>query len=410
MRLAVSQMGRLQEMFDKLIRDAPFRAVAELVEKKLATAGLHLSPEDADRLVSHLQQHPDEEFPFNDCGADDPSITITEEETTEILDRYRNLRDQIGSILQSTIDDVSPSFIEALHERWAHEAEAQAQDRKQFEERLLQRWGPGIQHLRMALTIARDLGESAHASLRRQNISSPHLVDVLSRLHARACQVTEEVVVLLTSGLADGAMARWRTLHEIAVVGFFLKASGERAAERYTAHQAIESFRAATDYRECSAALGYEPIPEEEYLELKRQRDALLERYGVEFNKSYGWAADALGNRNPTIRDIERAAGIDKLRAHYRMASHNVHANPKGIFFSLGLPDGTAALLAGRSDAGLADPGHSCAISLLHITTALCTLEPDLDSLVGLRALDAITHQIGESLGAAHAQMMREAK
>jgi hypothetical protein len=49
---------------------------------------------------------------------------------------------------------------------------------------------------------------------------------------------------------------------------------------------------------------------------------------------SFTWPA---ASTIPTFKDIERAAGIDHLRAHYRMASHNVHANPKGVFFKLGM-------------------------------------------------------------------------
>ena len=40
-------------------------------------------------------------------------------------------------------------------------------------------------------------------------------------------------------------------------------------------------------------------------------------------SSDYGWASHHLGNPQPTFKDIERAAGIDHLRAHYRMASHN---------------------------------------------------------------------------------------
>ena len=116
-------------------------------------------------------------------------------------------------------------------------------------------------------------------------------------------------------------------------------------------------------------------------------------------------AADALGRGRPSLRDIEKSAGIDHLRAHYRMASHNVHANPKGVFFKMGLFEESAILLAGPSNAGLADPGHSAAISLMHVTTALGLIQPTLDSVVGLRMLLRLEREVGEPFIEAHRQL-----
>ena len=47
----------------------------------------------------------------------------------------------------------------------------------------------------------------------------------------RACQVTDEIICLLENGFADGAMARWRTLHEIAVVAVVISQHGENLCD-----------------------------------------------------------------------------------------------------------------------------------------------------------------------------------
>ena len=261
----------------------------------------------------------------------------------------------------------------------------------------------------MSLTIARELGEAASGMLRNtKNADAPNFVEVLPRLHARACQISAEVIALLEAGFADGAMARWRTLHEIAAVSLLLSESGEELATRYVDHQVIESFNAATDYRSCSDRLGYEPMDDSEYQEVKDTYDEMIGRYGKVFCNQYGWAAKALGNQRPTIRGIEEKAGIGHLRAHYRMASHNVHANPKGVFFKLGLLDENSVLLAGPSNFGLADPGHSTAISLMQVTAALCAREPNLDILVSLRILEVLTGEIGDLFLKAQSELERE--
>ena len=57
--------------------------------------------------------------------------------------------------------------------------------------------------------------------------------------------MADEIICLLENGFADGAMARWRTLHEIAIVAIVLSKHGEDIAQGYLDHQAVESKRAA---------------------------------------------------------------------------------------------------------------------------------------------------------------------
>lgn len=262
----------------------------------------------------------------------------------------------------------------------------------------------------MCLTVARELGASANTALRNDPGEPPgHLGDVLTRLHARACQITEEVTCLLAAGLADGAIARWRTLHEIAAVAFLLRESGEQLARRYTEHQVIESYRVAMEYQECCEDLGYEPMSGEEVKEMERAREELLQSYGRDFDSPYGWASEAVGKGRPTFRDIEKAVGIHHFRAHYRMASHNIHANPKGVFFRLGLIKEARVLLAGPSDAGLAEPGQSSAISLMQVTTAASLLRPDLDALIGLGILSLLTDETVNLFQEAYGEFVRDA-
>ena len=72
----------------------------------------------------------------------------------------------------------------------------------------------------------------------------PQTFDLLIKLHARACQITEEVICLLGGGFADGAMARWRSIHEISAVSL-IEEHGEGLAERYRLHEVVELRRRA---------------------------------------------------------------------------------------------------------------------------------------------------------------------
>jgi hypothetical protein len=161
----------------------------------------------------------------------------------------------------------------------------------------------------------------------------------------------------------------------------------------------MESYRAAKDYRACHKSLGYEPFGKTEYDKVCKARKNMTARYGGDFDKPYGWVSKVIQtqkNQNPTIRDIEKAAGLKHFRAHYRLASHNVHANPKGVFFKLGLLGESDILLAGPSSIGLTDAGHPAAISLMQVTAALGSLEPNLDSIVWTRVLGLLVDEIGK--------------
>lgn len=138
---------------------------------------------------------------------------------------------------------------------------------------------------------------------------------------------------------------------------------------------------------------------------LDEQCAALLRRFGEPFGTQCGWAAETLGNKRPTFADIERAAGIGHLRAHYGMASHNVHANPKGVFFKLGLLGEADILLAGPSNAGMSEPGQGAAIGMLQVSAALMTLQTNLDSIVTLNILQSMADRVCGEFHRAHVQL-----
>lgn len=406
-------MDTLQQALNQALSDIPYQALSDLVVKKLAASGTVLSPRERRRLTAHLKSNMTDTFYFRKWqwwSNRAVNVELTPEDVEPIHERFSEfLETRLPTFVDSIAEDLSSSILANLHKRWHGESRRQKREIHGFQQRLQDRWGHGIELLRMFLIISREFGSSLNTSLRSQQQQSRiHLVEVLTRLHARACQVTEEVICLLSAGLADGAMARWRTLHEIAVVAFFVKANGESVAKRYVDHQIVESYHAAKDYRRCFEQLGYEPLTPAEFNEIQQAFNIVRQRYGSSFETQYGWAAEVLRPARPTFRHIEEAAGIDHFRAHYRMASHNVHANPKGVFFKLGLLKECNILLPGVSNAGLADPGHSTAISLLQVSTALGLIEPTLDSLVTLKILIKLGDEVGEAFNKAHHELVED--
>jgi hypothetical protein len=249
----------------------------------------------------------------------------------------------------------------------------------------------------MFLVLAKESGDKLNDEVNTTTPSEQDYVfEVLTRLHARACLISSEILVLLQSGHADGAHARWRSLHEIAVVGRLIRLCGDEIAERYLLHDTVESYRAAKQYQEDAATLDFDPIPDEGFNEIETTYRALLRRFGTSFKGNYGWASTALGKDKPTFRDIEEKVGLDDLRPFYELASHNIHANPKGLFFRLGLHPDQDVPLSGPSITGLAEPGRGTAISLGQITVSFLTTRPTVDRLVICEVLMKLSDEIGE--------------
>lgn len=397
-------MDTLHKILEETYKEEHYRVIAEMLVSKLLTKGIIVTEDSRQELIDLLKSQGINEKSIQKWWPldQDTDLEMTEEDIDRVNSEFSALEENIPAVMESLIDDMSLKILKTLEETWSAETYREELARQEFEQRLQERWGPGIDKLKLFLAIAREFG----ANLNRTFRNEPHerisaLVEVLTRLHARGCQVTEEILCLMSAGLADGAMARWRTLHEIAVVAFFLKEHGEEVAQRYIDHQIVESYGAACDYEACCTRLGYEPMSEAEFAEIRQAYDSVLEKYGPSFKKRYGWATGALASKDPSFKEIERRAGIDHLRGHYRMASHSVHANPKGVFFKIGLVDESACLLAGPSDMGLTDPGHGAAISLLQITTELGLMKPNLDTLVVLRILQRLSDTLGEALGEA---------
>jgi uncharacterized protein DUF5677 len=397
-------MKVLQDAMDRTVGELPQQLLSELLAHKLEAHGVKLSPRQrkslAKRIMSGEGKYVHEGWKWWDRRHVNVELTAADIERME--SKTDEFAKRLPGLIEELTDKVSTRMLAELKRRWPKQSLVERHRQAGFRKRLYDRWKAGLELLNMLLTICLELGADINEDLSGSDdfAKQRHLADVLRRSHARACQIGAEILALLHGGFADGAMARWRTLHEVAVTASFIAEHGEELAERYVLHQAVESKRAADDYQRCQPRLGYEPLHPKELAVIQASFDKVITRFGKNFGKGqYGWAAHHLKKAQPTFAQIEAAAKVDHLRAHYRMASHNVHANPKGVFFKLGLRPETPLLLAGPSDTGLADPGHGAAISLTHVTAVFAMLEPSLDVNVVVRVIADLTKEIGDAFG-----------
>lgn len=404
----MTQEHTLQQAMDEALREAPYQVIGDLIAQKLETQGVRLSVRKRARLVQELRSGTADKFHLRcwQWWERDVAVEITDED----FERFRRdfthfLQDGLPDLINETAEDVAGDVLHVLRRRWPSELRRQDKEIRKFRNNLDRDWGNAIQLLRLLVTLSRELGDVMTTSLLEEGDESrQHLVAVQTRLHARACQVSEEIICLLVAGLADGAIARWRTLHEIAVVGLVLSEHGVPLAEKYIDHDAVESWKAAQEYERHCKALGCEAMAGSELKELEENYRSVTGRYGLAFKSPYGWAADLVEKSRPTFADIERAANIDHLRAYYRLASHQIHSNPKGTFFKLGLMDEVDILLSGPSNLGLADPGQNAAISLCQISASLVMTAPTLDGIVALKMLLALSREVSNEFLSVHSR------
>ena len=345
-----------------------------IAEKKLADQGIVLGRRQLDALIGALQGR--------EISSDTEVELLFTDADLSVIDR--ELRDALKK-LPSIVDDYAPDLVRVLDRDWKAEQRRQRRTLRSFSRQLRNRWCEPLSQLEQFIVVCTELGQTVNSRLRSQQpCPEPHLVEAQTRLHARACQTAREVLTLLSAGFAEGAMARWRALHETAVVSMFI-GKDEELAERYCLHNAVESLRIARQYRQHTVKLNLDPLTDAEVDALEKTVVGLEQRFGENYKETYGWAAGRLGKR-VTFDRIERNISLDHLRPYYKLASHSVHANPKGVFFRLGLDDQSDVLLAGSSSIGLSQPGQNTTISLGQITVGLSALHPALDSLAVSKA------------------------
>lgn len=408
-------MRTLQEMWDSLVEEylSPHRLGAILIHEHFKAKGVTLTDVQLSDIETKLLNQDISTITLDiEDNQLPPDALKSGEDTRELLsvDLSGSEQDveQLVSQLTQTLSEAIPEVVETatglILKRLKQDADSAAlaheKERLSFEARLGNDWHEPLALLDIFLTVAVEVGDRFNRQFRAaESMPDQYMFEAVTRLHARACQIASEILVLLRSGYADGAHARWRSLHEIAVVGTFIAASGDQIAERYLLHDAVESYKAARQYQEYHKRLGYEPLSDSEFRQIETAYRNVVDRFGSDYRESYGWAQSVTAKKRPTFRDIEEAVGLDHLRPFYKMASHNVHADPKGVFFRLGLwPQADDVLLAGPSNVGLADPGQGVALSLAQITVTLLKTDANLDRLVACNILMTLVGEIGEKL------------
>lgn len=274
-------------------------------------------------------------------------------------------------------------------------------DRQGFERRNNKRWKPAFDQLEAIIKLVTEISGYNDRELRPEAVESgDYVFESVAHLLPRAILVSQEVMCLLRGGYPDGALTRWRALHELNVTAHFIAKHGDDVARDYLASFYFNAFRAAKQLSAFADRANMEPFSDAELSEFEQVCEEVEEELGRRIGANYDWARRAFPNLSPkgkvTFDQIEANLELDHWRPRYRWASQHTHAGHRPADKMLGMAESSEYIfLVGASNSGFVDPLDMTAISLFSITACALTLKPNLDRLVYLKILQNWVDELG---------------
>lgn len=296
-----------------------------------------------------------------------------------------------------------PKVFKIVLDRFAEDAPEILNEYKEAEASFIQgnykRWSVGFDLIEIYLNISHQIGESINTEFRPSAAENGNFIfEATIALHARSLLVAREIFWLLKGGFADGALGRWRTLHEISVVVVLLSENDPIISRRYLLHRQIQNYKSMMTYVEYQESANLTPLQDDALSKAKEAYDKILEEHGEEMRHDWGWASSALSCKRPTFRQIEKHVGLDDWRPRYRWSSQDTHAGHRPIEAMLGTAESQQPfLLTGPSDSGLTDPAQMMAASLHTVSDILVRLAPNIDRVIYVNVLELILESIGDA-------------
>jgi hypothetical protein len=152
--------------------------------------------------------------------------------------------------LYEALDNIAPRIAQDLLRRAPRMLRQHGRLIRGFERRLRKHWGKALDRFYASVVCAEEVGHELHRVHREvaaEEDDDP-VFEALIGLYARACRIARGVHHLLSGGFPFGALARSRTLHELAVITIVLADYGREEehadlAERFLRHAMVAATR-----------------------------------------------------------------------------------------------------------------------------------------------------------------------
>lgn len=283
----------LQEYFDQFIQVEfePHRLGVKILECDLEKIGVHITSEQRLDLEEQFKSLDRDSLKFNFSEKQLEEACVSSEEELklklqEIIDKLPKsieafsgrIDGMMKGLVLSVVNKMAESVRKTLQSRMDDMLEDQYAIQSEFDDNLYDMWAEALNLLQGLIVIS---DEAAQGYLKRSDKYSVNDItqNLLIRLHAKANQISKEILSLIRHGFADGAQARWRSLHELAVVCSFIAQHGDSVAERYIQHESVEIYKAAKQYNQYYTKLGAEKIDDSEMTLIEKEYQELIDKY-----------------------------------------------------------------------------------------------------------------------------------
>lgn len=307
---------------------------------------------------------------------------------------YDDVGEQLADTVYASLQKSAPRLVRGLR-----------RDRRRLTKRMADVWGPADQVFQAANYIGYELGRDIAKSSHKHG---PKVMALLGA-HGRALRTADEIRHLAISGFHAGATARWRSLHELAVLAIVLTGASPDVSRRYLEYARIENLSDVKAYQQHAKVLGRKPFNLEEVEKAERSAAEVVERWGKDMCNQNGWASPLFpGKKSISFRDLESIADLGHMRPFYRLGNNHIHAGPRAGELNLidVTPSGSPAITVGATVFGnIAETCHGAMISVHQATAGLVSAylsekpEGGLDHLVGLKAQARFINEAGELWG-----------
>ncbi|WP_287925208.1 MULTISPECIES: DUF5677 domain-containing protein [Diaphorobacter] len=380
--LQVKKPSSIQETLDRCVADAtaPEQLLSLALAKAAKRRNLSLPELETQRLTTAILKaegdtiqldldppcslgETEEEIQAAVQGlVDELNVSLADVGDSVVEAISRAVPDALGKVAQIVGDHISEQAHEhTLQLRRAHSDRAETV-------RCL--WGTAIDQLDFLRHFALEWNYAA-VEQHQGGYVNPNTAFALTRLVVRAYEVVGELITLARAGYADGALARWRSLHEICVVAMFLARRSDRCAEMYLSHHWVEELRLLEVDRASGTARAINTHRDRYVSNLRMQKTALVKKFGTAFASDYGWASVELGRPKTTFRDLESHVGLETLRHGYQQANSTVHGGALATLTRISL--GAVGI-----DGTEAPPAYGCEVATNYAAASLSMMIAEL--------------------------------
>ena len=139
------------------------------IEKKLVEADVDPSGKLVEKIADAMLAGDTSRIQWDDDGEGrDVLVSFTHEDARELREATRNfVKHDLPEVITHASLTVARSIVRQLKKDWPEQQVWQQQSQWDFNARLLDRWGEGLDYLGMLLTVCRELGHENFRKARR---------------------------------------------------------------------------------------------------------------------------------------------------------------------------------------------------------------------------------------------------